>query len=380
MLLQFCDKCGRPLSEGCIARGEAVERDGELICLNCKSAEPAKPAVEATPLGQYQQAVWSCESCGIPVTALDLIEGRASRVGGLLKCSRCAPVARAPAPVVAPAVAASTVSPAPAQSGRKLPRPRAPVPLAKAPASVRAASAESYVADAKAEQRRPIVPIVMFAIVMPMFAVSLYFAITSQVKLNEVMGKQEDPAQTPIEPRQRRPFEKLQPEIPPLNPPVNKEEPPTQPAETPKGPAKKVLPPEVIDELVGVEKDLARPVIAKLQSSDLGVVWEGLIEAGSRRLIAARPYARALLDDRDDQTRALACRVCGMLSDREALMKLTKMAEQDPAEPVRIEARKARDRLTGQATRDLRDLTDAELEEMLSDIQRELERRKGKSD
>src|SRR5690606_3822415 len=100
MLLQFCDKCGRPLSEGCLARGEAVERNGETICSHCISSEQTKAAVRAEtaranepegPLGHYEKAVWSCESCGIPVTALDLIEGRASRVRGMLRCSRCSP-------------------------------------------------------------------------------------------------------------------------------------------------------------------------------------------------------------------------------------------------------------------------------------------------
>ena len=109
-------------------------------------------------------------------------------------------------------------------------------------------------------------------------------------------------------------------------------------------------------------------------------MWEGLIVAGSRRLIATRPYVRALLQDKDDQIRALACRVSGMLSDKEALPELKHRYEQDPAEPVRTEARKAYDRLTGEATRELKDLTDTELEDMLRDIKRELERRNGRSD
>jgi hypothetical protein len=389
MLLQFCDKCGRPLSEGCLARGEAVERRGELVCSNCVSVEQAKQAARAEEttqdttgaLGHYEQAVWSCESCGIPVTALDLIEGRASRISGLLKCARCAPIVGAtPAmPATTPArPRAPQAAPLPARSRPAISAPRK---LAASLPRATAAPTEAYVEQAKTEQRRPIVPIIVFAIVMPMFAVSLYFAVTSQVKLNEVLSSKGNTADEPVDRRQRRPQERLEPDAdsPRLEPEPKVEEKPAPP-EPAKGPAKKILPTEVIDDLVGIERDLAAPVIAKLQSSDLAVVWEGLIEAGSRRLIATRPYVRGLLGDKDDQTRALACRVCGMLSDREALLKLTRMVEQDPIEAVQIEARKARDRLTGEATRDIRDLTDAEIEEMLRDLKAELERRKGRSD
>jgi hypothetical protein len=395
MLLQFCDKCGRPLSEGCLARGEAVERHGELVCSNCVSVEQAKQAVRAAQettqdttgaLGHYEQAVWSCESCGIPVTALDLIEGRASRAGGELKCSRCAPVgatrampaAPAPTPVLS---SASRRGQVPFSTSKKAPIPAAPRKPIAVLTRAAAAPADAYVEQAKTEQRRPIIPIIVFAIVMPMFAVSLYFAVTSQVKLNEVLSSKGNTADEPVDRRQRRPQERLEPDAdsPRLEPEPKVEEKPAPP-EPAKGPAKKILPTEVIDDLVGIERDLAAPVIAKLQSSDLAVVWEGLIEAGSRRLIATRPYVRGLLGDKDDQTRALACRVCGMLSDREALLKLTRMVEQDPIEAVQIEARKARDRLTGEATRDIRDLSDAEIEEMLRDLKRELERRKGRSD
>jgi hypothetical protein len=394
MLLQFCDKCGRPLSEGCLARGEAVERDGELVCSHCITAEQSKAAVRAEtkrasepegPLGHYEQAVWSCESCGIPVTALDLIEGRAMRIGGLLKCKRCSPVTEEPErPAPKPATPRAVPGrPSLPRSKPAFATPKVtPIAAASAPRHSKAA-AESYVAEAKTEQKRPILPLVMFAIILPMFAVSLYFAVTSQVKLNEVLGGQ---ANEPQDRRQRRPQEPLTPETgssdkPDETPPGNtgpKETPtPEQPTE---GPKQKPLPNEVMDDLVSVENELAGPVIKQLQSPDVALVWEGLISAGSRRLIATRPYVRALLQDSDDQIRALACRVCGMLADKDALPELKRRMDQDPAEPVRTEARKAYDRLTGEATREMRDLTDEELKEMLRDIQRELDRRKGRRD
>jgi hypothetical protein len=391
MLLQFCDKCGRPLSEGCLARGEAVERKGELICSACVAREQTSAAVQAAaqqdpgPLGQYQQAVWSCESCGIPVTALDLIEGRASRMGGVLKCSRCASVTQTARP--APdATAPAPPTPAPA---RPLPPRAAPSLPRRAPLAPRHshAAAESYVAEATTEQKRPILPIVMFAIILPMFAVSLYFAVSSQIKLNEVMSGKDDEGAP--DRRNRRPQETLRPEpadentLPPANQPIEQvpQPGPSQPASVPgAGPEPMPLPPEVINDLVAIEQQLAAPVINQLQSQDLAEVWQGLITAGSRRLIACRPHVRALLREPDDQTRAMACRVAAMLEDREALPRLKGMQEQDPSEVVRTEARKAADRLTGQATREIGDLTDAELEKMLRDLQRELERRKGRSD
>ncbi|MBZ0137781.1 MAG: HEAT repeat domain-containing protein [Planctomycetes bacterium] len=388
MLLQFCDKCGRPLSEGCIARGEAMERKGELVCSSCVAKEQTAAAMRAATneaaesmgqettgaLGHYEQAVWSCDNCGIPVTALDLIEGRAARVGGILKCSRCAPVD-------SPVAKAPEAAPKPAPVVRK-PAFAPPRPDTSAPRHSRAAM-ESYVEEAKSERKRPVLPLVMFAIVLPMFAVSLYFAVTSQQKLNEVMSAQgnEEPDR-----RERRPRERLEPDPAPLTgntsspPPADGGERPDEIAPVPPAPGKRPLPREVVDDLIAVEKTLAEPVIRQLQSTDRAEALEGLIAAGSGRLIATRPYVRALLEDQDDQLRAIACRVAGMLDDKEALPRLARMMDKDPVEAVRIEARKARDRMTGQATREVRDLTDAELEEMLRDIQRELDRRKGRDD
>ena len=395
MLLQFCDKCGRPLSEGCIARGEAVDRNGELICSHCVSSELAKAAVRAEtsrakadvegPLGHYEQAVWSCESCGIPVTALDLIEGRASRIGGLLKCSRCSPIGATP----------TAERPAPQPVAAKPPAARPSIPRRPAFAPPKAgtstprhsqAAAEHYVAEARTEQKRPVLPLVMFAIILPMFAVSLYFAVTSQVKLNDVMSGQTN---EPQDSRKRRPQERLNPEnaspdgTPTGTPPKEVPKDPPQKTPEPMQPtelAQRPIPPGVMDDLVSVENELAAPVIAKLKSHNVAEVWEGLIAAGSRRLIATRPYVRALLQDNDDQLRALSCRVAGMLSDQEALPELKRRMEQDPVDAVRTEARKAHDRLTGQATREMSDMTNEELQEMLRDIQRELERRKGLGD
>lgn len=392
MLLQFCDKCGRPLSEGCIARGEAVDRDGELVCASCLANERTKSAVRAAesdvgqettgPLGHYEQAVWGCESCGIPVTALDLIEGRGSRVGGMLRCSRCAPIAKK-APEVPKAEPKPTAPARPSlpRSAPSIPR-AAQTPRVLSTPRHSTAAANQFLAEAKSEQKRPILPIVMIAIVLPMFAVSLYFAITSQQKLNEAMGRQAN-AQVgtgePTDRRNQRPREELNPEPlsggpddtpPEVKPPLEDTNPPTA----------RPLPPGVMDDLIAIENELAEPAIAKLQSKNLGEVWEALIEIGSRRLIAARPYVRALLRDPDDKTRALACRVAGMLNDKEALPTLNRMLELDPDDDVKVEARKARDRMTGEATRELRDMTDAELQEMLADIQRELDRRRGRND
>lgn len=395
MLLQFCDKCGRPLSEGCIARGEAIDRKGELICSGCVAKEQTAAAMQSAtdetgqettgPLGHYEQAVWSCDNCGIPVTALDLIEGRAARIGEMLKCSRCAPE---DSPTAEPAEKAKAATHAPHKPAPRLvPRKPAftpPKPAASAPRKSQAA-AVNYVEEAKSEQKRPILPLVMFAIVLPMFAVSLYFAVTSQQKLNEVMTAQ---GNNEPERRDRRPRENLQPEDnrpetgnTSYEPPADGGEPPRElPTPPPSKPEPKPLPREVVDDLIAVEKSLAAPVIKQLQSTDHAEVWEGLIAAGSKRLIATRPYVRAILEDQDDQLRAIACRVCGLLDDKEALPRLSRMIEQDPVEAVRIEARKARDRMTGEATRELRDLTDSELEDMLRDIERELDRRKGRDD
>jgi hypothetical protein len=52
------------------------------------------------------------------------------------------------------------------------------------------------------------------------------------------------------------------------------------------------------------------------------------------------------------------------------------MIESDPSEAVRTEARKARDRMVGEATREVSDMSTEELEKMLRQLQEELERRK----
>lgn len=397
MQLSFCDKCGRPLSEGSVARGEAVDRDGDLVCAQCVAREKVTvkaavvpPAGVPKPLVEYAHAVWNCDGCGIPVTALDLIEGRASRHAAGLMCARCMPLGAAPQAVPQAKVEAR---PQPVHVAPREPEPRAesrPPISRKLPVSVRkpqaARPAEDYVREAKTEERRPILPILLFAIVMPMFAVSLYFAVTSQQKLNEVMagkGNEERPDK-----RNERPLDILvpqnPPQIPPVNAPVQPENPqpqplPAQPEPAPKPPAP-TMSADVARELAAIEQQLAEPVILQLQSKALADVWEGLIAAGSRRLIATRPHVRALLREPDDNTRALACRVCGVLADREALVALDNMIENDPSEAVRLEARKAKGRLTGSATREVKDMTDSELEDYLRALQRELERRKGKHD
>jgi hypothetical protein len=133
----------------------------------------------------------------------------------------------------------------------------------------------------------------------------------------------------------------------------------------------------VAKELVSLENELATPVIQKLQSKSLGEVWDGLLEAGAQRLIATRPYVRALLGEQHDNTRLLACRVCAMLDDKEALLELSRMADQDPAPGVQVEAGKARDRLTGQSTREIRDMTLEEIRKLIKELQDELARRGG---
>lgn len=362
MRLQFCDQCGRPLSEGAIARGEAVEHEGETICAQCMARRPASAA-------EYQQAVWHCEGCGIPVTALDLIEGRASPTGGTLRCSRC---------VSAGATAAKAVTKAPS-----LPR-AAPIPVVRTqPARQPSAAAEHFVHAASREQRRPVLPLVLIAIVLPMFAVSLWFAVTSQQRLNEVMAAQGNEARHRPPPEQANAARDSAPGRAfdgDHAPPTKVEAPdPTQPL-PPRNEVPVPLPEDVANDLVAIEKELAEPVIHMLQSDKLGEVREGLIESGARRLIATRPYVRRLLGDPDDGTRVLACRVAAMLDDKEALPQLSRMAEQDPDDAVQTEARKARDRLTGQGTREVRDMTPQEIEKLIKDLQDELERRKGSND
>jgi hypothetical protein len=410
MLLQFCDSCGKPLSEGAIARGDAIERtsahgESELICSVCIAAEQKaaaqapEPAPEAKattgPLGEYQQKVWNCEECGIPVNALDLIEGRASRVGGQLICSRCLPVSGR---------AGAAPTPAPKPTPRAAPQPAKPLPVKPRamPSSTRPSqrAAESFIAAAGKEQRRPILPIVLFAIVLPMFGLSVYFAIMSQQKLNEVIAERErtEDIERDIESDMKaRQDRERRADIPPLQingntntngtQPARPDTPPedNEPAPEPERPRDTELrpqgiPADVAQELVQIERELAAPVITKLQSERISEVWEGLITAGSRRLVAARPHVRALLADKDDDTRVLACRVAGMLNDREALTTLSRMAEFDPDEQVRIEARQALNRMTGVASREVADMTEAELESLLRELQAELERRRGNHD
>lgn len=355
MRLQFCDSCGRPLSEGAIARGEAVERDGETICSHCIAREPMRAPAETGPLGEYQSAVWRCESCGIPVTALDLIEGRATRVGGGLSCSRCtAPAASRREPRSVPrAPALSSVRSRPGQPVRK--------------------AASEFVAGADSDRRRPVLPVVVFVIVLPMFAVSLWFAITSQHRLNQLNSER---ANVPAQAKAQQP-ERPAPQ-PVTNPPPN--EPPVPEPEPPREAPPPTIPADVANELVEVERGLAAPVIDKLRSEDLADVWEGLIEAGSMRLIAARPTVRALLGDRDDETRLLACRVSAILDDKEALPILARMADVDPSADVKLEARKARDRLSGRSSREMRDMTDAEIETLIKELRAELDRRGPRDD
>jgi len=368
MQLLVCDSCGRPLSEGAVARGDAFERGNETICKACDTrAKAAKPAIPAAsvrgPLAHYEQSVWKCQSCGIPVNAIDLIEGRAMRRGEEVQCSRCAQPA--PAPV------AETRAPEPVSM--RAPRRSALHSVAASMPKSSASRSAVFVAEARKEERRPVLPIVLIAIVLPMFALSLWYAISTQQKLNEATA-QAGNSEFQV-PRAERPRESLDDGS--ANPrPANSETKPSPPPETPRNEAP-VIPPAVLNELAGLEKDLAADSIKKLESRDLAVVWEGLIEAGSRRMIAARPWVRALLRDTDARTRALACRVCGLLSDSEALGTLDSLAQADPSADVRDAAHLARARLVGKATRELSDMKPEELEALRKQIEDELKRHKG---
>jgi hypothetical protein len=352
MLLQVCDQCGRPLSEGAIARGEAVTRDGETICTQCTQRMSVG---KAAGLDNYQGAVWHCEGCGIPVSALDLIEGRASRAGGALHCSRCVTK--------------------PSRPTRAMPR-ATPLPAARSQPARTTRAAEEFVKHAGKDRRFPALPVVLFIIVLPMFAVSLWFAVTSQHRLNLLNAERTNGnGATPQTPAPRPAPANTTPSPVPAPMPELDPEPAPVPA-----PQSNSLAVDVAAELVSLERELAAPVIRKLESEELGDVWEGLIEAGSRRLIAARPHVRALLGESDDETRLLACRVAALLDDKDALPELARMLEHDPSEPVRMEARKARDRLTGRSTREIRDMAEHEIEELMRDLQRELQRRRASHD
>lgn len=358
MQLHFCDSCGRPLSEGALARGEAIERNGETICRACelkaKAVKPA-PAAKSGPLAEYAEKVWKCKSCGIPITALDLIEGRAARLGDDVECVRC----KGATP------AATHVAAAPAPSVRA---PRKSVALPAAPKA--ASHSAAYMAQAQKEERRPILPIVLIAIILPMFALSLWYAISAQAKLNETTARGQNTPEP--EPRKPRPREKLEPEEGTPSKPANVQE-PTKPTEPTK---EESLPEAAIKELAAIEDQLSRETIVKLESRDLAVVWEGLIEAGSRRLIATRPWVRALLKDSDARTRAFACTVCAMLSDTAVLSYIEDMAQNDKSQEVRDAAHRARARLVGKATRDLSDMRPEELESLRRQIEEEIKRQK----
>lgn len=260
--------------------------------------------------------------------------------------------------------------PAPAPSARII------APSARKSTPARHA-VETFLRDAKAEERRPVVPILLFAIVLSMFALSLYFAVTSQQKLNEVMAGRgnEDPER---DRRAERPHDTLKTDTPAEK---TAPDPAPQPKPADNAPAPQPsMTPDVARDLAAIEQQLATPEVLKLQSKDLADVWEGLIAVGSRRLVAAKPYVRALLREPDDNTRALACRVCAVLSDKESLAQLDSMAENDPSNAVKMEARKAKGRLTGVATREFKDMTADELEKYLRDLRKEIDRRQGKHD
>ncbi|MHC4840567.1 MAG: HEAT repeat domain-containing protein [Planctomycetota bacterium] len=359
-----------------------MEESGALTCTTChqtpeikRPEEPAERPPAASVLARYDNAEWSCDSCGIPVNALDLIEGRASKTGGRMVCSRCAGSVGA---------RQEAISDEKAPPKRSLPTPAALTGSGRAMAMPRksVSNEASFTAKAEAESKRPMLPIVLFAIILPMFAVSLYFAVMSQQKLNEMQLENASAEKADDSTERRRPApEPLIPDNRGSIQPDNKEEPDPQP-EVPRATSAKDNPinASAVKDLAEIEQDMARPVNALLESDDLADVWEGLVQAGSQRLIACRPWVRRLLSDQDDKTRALSAHVCGLLEDDDALPILDTMVDKDPSGQVRMQARKARSRLTGQATRELSDFSTEELENLLQELKEELSRRKPSDD
>ncbi|MEE9312598.1 MAG: hypothetical protein V3V10_09330 [Planctomycetota bacterium] len=339
----------------------------------------SEPQIEPAPisaLSHYDNAVWNCESCSIPINALDLIEGRASKAGGRLLCGRCGKSVSGRSESIQQSTE-KAVEPEPVVAGRIPPK----YLLRKS-----ISNEASFTAKAEAESKRPMLPVVLFAIILPMFAISLYFAVMSQQKLNELRmenaaADRDDtkddtvdrsrPAPEPLIPGRRT----EQPEMPNVTPTSEPKLPqPNLPEPAPPTPINPISA-ETAKQLAEIEQDLARPVNALLESDNLADVWEGLSQAGSQRLIACRPWVRRLLLDQDDNTRALSAHVCGLLEDEDALTQLDRMSESDPSDHVRLQARKARSRLTGQATRELADFGTKELEKLLRELKEELSRR-----
>lgn len=380
MLFVTCKKCGRPLSEGAVARGDAIEDGSGMICTSCHESSPVIETAPSSALSQYDNAVWSCESCGIPVNALDMIEGRANKVDGRIVCGRCV---KAKSARSEPVLVSELKKEEPAVSGLISGKARAFAnsgrTLNKAVATPRKSlsAKEDYVAKAEADSKKPMLPVVLFAIILPMFAVSLYFAVMSQQQLNDM--RQQNATADGLDdgadrPPQARPIPEL---LVPDKLDQKDETKPivTAPEYTPT--REKPLTEKTVAGLSDIETELAGPVNSLLESDELADVWEGLIQAGSQRLIASRPWVRRLLADQDDSTRALSAHVCGLLSDDKALPLLDSMAKKDPSSDVRMQARKAKARLIGNATREPSDFSTNGLERLLRDLKKELDRRKG---
>lgn len=181
----------------------------------------------------------------------------------------------------------------------------------------------------------------LMLVVLPAFGISLFTAIDAQDERNEIekaradlerrVKEQETKPQKPVRPNEPKPVSN----IPPPEPIRNEPKPPLEPAND------FSLPAEARKLLLDHEVELARPLVERLQSEDVGARLAALSVVMRERAIGAAHAVRELLKSEHPAERQMAATTLGALGDGEAILALERAAENDEVTEVRLAARRA---------------------------------------
>ncbi len=399
MELLRCDSCGRPLSEGALRRGDAERRGVLLACRTCLAVEAGGqrlPVDENSPNARAWEQWYASQGAQTDTEPTRVIEPEFPRKPA--GASHNGSASKPPVPV--------------------LPKPRSNRDrkiTAKLPAARPREAASPVAAAAQVRSPFMLAAMILLAVVLPAFAVSLWIAISGQGEQQRLRGELELAKARTLDERgefhrrinmlegrlteieraaRQQPASQPQHAQPPAPAPSNQPAPPpTAPPPEPTA-SRSVLPTEPLsdaerEQLDGHEQELAKQLTMGLvEATSPAARMLILGDVMTHRAIAAASSVRVFLKSAHSGERAMAAIVLGMLGDREALEQLRAIAGADEVREVRGAATEAINRISGRAPPDgLRSISDQSLQELeaqlaaapnsrlLGDVRAELARR-----
>jgi len=390
MKLLRCDSCGRPLPEGAVRRGEAVERGGLLVCASCLAREDEgfRLPVNVIEDNRERFEAWYASAAearepGDDDTDIGLETspiGEDTDVIDPLESSRHAQ-ATSVKPLGRADVGIGAVGPKP---GVVLPSRRSSVAASAFGGPANSRSYPEY-GDRVQTSKSPymIAAVVLLAILTPAFAVALWLAIGAHAGRADYQAELERERTAALASRDEqfktlhelhvRTLEaekaKLQAQLAAKVGEGGVPTPTVSPANSPTVPTIPGLSDATRKALSEQERELGDRIRPRLRAITPGERMVGLTEVIRWRAVDCIPDIRPLLASEFSPERMLAAEALGKLGDRESLAALRRMSEADKVVECREVARFAIAWITGDYTQlDLARLSTPELTQLANTL------------